>query len=444
MISYCLQLANNACATFNMLFTIPSTILFFGVAIFLTLRTRFIQFRGLPRFVHLLTHGFKRKSEHDAQGHVTTISSFHALFTAMASTIGMGNVVGPSVAIMVGGPGALFWLLTYIFFGAASKFTEVTFALATRVETPRGLIGGPMQYLRLIHPSLALWYTSVMIFLFMSWSSLQANTLASILKQENVSPLLVGLSLSVLVVMVLSGGVKRVGDVASKLVPLMFVLYVLFGFGILFRDPAALLHALKLIVSSVLHPSAALGGFAGASVLTAMQVGIYRSIFITEAGIGTSSIPHAMADTQRPTDQGLLALYSMASDAILSLLSGLMILVTGVWTTGAFRSTLIYEAFKNSAPLYGKYILLISVALFVITTVIGNTFNGAQSFASLTRSRWVKTYVGASALAICAGALLPVQFMWNVMDMLLTLVAIPNVIGLLVLSLSRSKTLEIE
>lgn len=434
---------NAFCLWFNTFFAIPSTIIFFAVAVILTIRTGFLQFRGLPRFISLLSGGVKRKQEHDAKGHVTTISTFHALFAAMASTIGMGNVVGPSVAIMVGGPGALFWLLVYIFFGAASKFTEVTLALYSRVETPRGIIGGPMQYLKLVSPRLAFWYTSVMIFLFMSWSSLQSNTLASVLSFEGVDPLLVGVTLALVTVVVLSGGAKRVGDVASKLVPLMFVLYVVFSLGILLRDIEKLRYAIQLVWRHAFSGSAPLGGFAGATLLQAMQAGIYRSILITEAGTGTSSIPHAMADTKSPVDQGLLAMFSMVSDAILSSLSGLMVLVTGVWLVGSFRSTLIYEAFKlNSSPL-GNYVLVGSIALFVITTVIGNTFNGTQSFASLTQSRWLKGYITLSALAIGAGALLPVQFMWNIMDVLMTLVVIPNLIGIVILAFKLPQVLRL-
>ena len=256
-------LADAFCLWFKTFFAVPATILFFVVAIILTLKTGFIQLRGVSRFLRLLSHGLKRKQEHDAKGRITTIGSFHALFAAMASTIGMGNVVGPSVAIMVGGPGALFWLLVYIFFGAASKFTEVTFALSTRVESARGLIGGPMQYLRLVHPFLALWYTSVMIFLFMSWSSLQSNTLASILQFESVPAVYVGIFLAAIVLLVLSGGAQRVGNFASKLVPLMFVLYVVFSVGILCSHMAALTQAITLIFHSIFNPASAVGGFAG-------------------------------------------------------------------------------------------------------------------------------------------------------------------------------------
>lgn len=435
---------NKACSEFNAFFAIPSTILFFGAAIYLTIRAGFLQFTGFPRFVSLLLNGFKREQEHDQKGRVTTISSFHALFAAMASTIGMGNIVGPSVAIMVGGPGALFWLLIYIFFGAATKFVEVTLAMRTRVETTSGLVGGPMEYLKLVSPFLARWYSVVMTLLFVSWSSLQSNTLASILGYQQVPAFYVGVLLGLIVLAVVGGGASRVGTVASKLVPVMFVLYVTFSSLILLASISSVIEAFKMIFSSAFSFAAPMGAFVGATVSTAMQQGIYRSIFITEAGLGTSSISHAMSDAKSPTDQGLLALFSMISDAILSLLSGLIVLVTGVWTTGFFRSTLIYEAFQVYAPVYGKYILLLSIGLFVLTTVIGNTFNGRQSFASLTSSIGANWYIRFSALAIFAGALLPVQFMWNVMDVLLTLVAIPNIVGLLIIAYKKPELIKIQ
>lgn len=442
MLTYIGCFLDNFCRTFNSFFAIPATILFFVVAVFLTFKTGFIQFRGFPRFIRIL-FGKEDDNAQSVRSSKSTISSYHALFAAMASTIGMGNVVGPSVAIMIGGPGALFWLLIYIFFGSATKFAEVTFAVATRKETPRGLIGGPMQYLSILSPYLSLWYSVIMIFLFMSWSSLQSNTLAAVLHFESISPLYVGVALASIALFVVTGGAKRVGDVASTLVPLMFVLYVSFALFIILANPAALFAAIKQVLHFAFTRSAGHGAFLGAGVMAAMQHGIYRSIFITEAGLGTSSIPHAMADVKHPVDQGLLALFSMASDALLATLSGLIVLVTGVWQTGIFRSTLIYEAFAVNAPWYGKYVLLISIGLFVVTTVIGNTFNGMQSLSSFASLRWVRAYVRITGLAIFAGALLPVQSMWNIMDVLLTLAAIPNVIGLVVLTLKFPDTLRL-
>ena len=284
-----------------------------------------------------------------------------------------------------------------------------------------------------------------MIFLFMSWSSLQANTLASVFSLEGVEPYYVGIVLACIMLFVISGGARRVGDVASALVPLMFVLYVLFSASILIINGGMIKQAIALVFSSAFTGAAAVGGFAGATILSAMREGIYRSIFITEAGLGTSSIPHAIADTKRPTDQGLLALFSMMSDALLVTLSGLIVLLTGVWHIGIFRSTLIYEAFKMHSPQLGKFVLLISITLFVVTTVIGNTFNGTQSFSALfRRSLWLRWYIRFTALGIVAGALLPVQSMWNIMDVLLTLVAIPNIIGLLILSFTHASVLRIK
>jgi len=418
---------------------LPIVILFFGTGIILTLMTRFAQIRAFPKFLKLITQGMGQKKEGNA------INSFHALFAAMATTIGMGNVVGPSLAIMVGGPGALFWLVVYIFFGSVIKFTEVTFALHTRIKTKEGkIIGGPMQYLRAVHPFLANWYNVLIIFMLVCWSSLQSNTLANILALEAVPHWVTGVGISVFAAIVLSGGAKRMGNMASKLVPFMFILYVGFVLIILCKDLGTLRNAILLVFQSVTTQAAALGGFAGASVFYAMRMGILRGILITEAGVGTSSIPHAMSDAQRPSDQGILAMCAMVADMVLSILSGLLILVTGVWIKGEFRSTLIYEAFRLHSPLFGKYILVISIGLFVLTTVVGNSFNGMQSFSALTHYRWVNVYIASVVAVIFFGALMPVPLIWEIADTLMVLVAVPNLIGLLVLAWRNSDVMRIE
>ena len=416
------------------LFSYPIVILFFGTGILLTIKTYFIQIRAFPRFITLITQGMQTQQTGNA------INSFHALFTAMATTIGMGNVVGPSLAIMVGGPGALFWLLVYIFFGSVIKFTEVTFALATRIKTEEGkIIGGPMQYLKVVSKFLAWWYSVVIILLMLGWTSLQSNTLASILALEDVPHWITGVALAVFAYVVLIGGAKRVGAMASKLVPFMFVLYVVFALLILFQDIGALHNAVTLVLQSITKPAAALGGFAGASVFYALRMGILRGILITEAGVGTSSIAHAMSDAQRPVDQGILAMCSMIADAILVTISGLLVLVTGVWIKGEFRSTLIYEAFRLNSPVVGKYILMLSVGLFVITTIIGNSFNGMQSFRALTRYRWTNIYIAFVVGIVFFGALMPVPLIWEIADTLIMLVAVPNLIGLLMLVFKKPK-----
>jgi AGCS family alanine or glycine:cation symporter len=415
----------------NDIISVPSTIFFFCVALFFTLKTRCIQIRAFGHFLSLVRAGLHYKKENKQ-----AINPFHAMFTAMATTIGMGNIVGPSLAIFVGGPGALFWLLFYTFLASSIKFVEVCFAVHTRIRDKDGtIIGGPMQYLKVVHPALGFWYMCVMVVLFTQWSSVQANTLSSIFAHDNCVPLwLIGVILMIIVYAVLSGGIERVGKISSNLVPIMFVMYVSFSLFVLFKDPLALWNALFLIKQSIFQPWAAIGGFAGVSLLTVMQQGIYRGIYITEAGIGTSAIPHAVADTKRPIDQGILALYSMASDALLCMLSGLLVLVTGVWLEGDFRSTFVYEAFRMQSPFWGGIILMCAISLFVVTTIIGNTFNGLQAFSSLFGHRHARWYLIISMIAVFLGTLLPVKAVWGIMDVLLVLAVIPNLVGIIILA----------
>lgn len=425
-------------------FALPCTIIFFGASILLTIKTGFLQIRGLPKFIALITHGISRKKRQGVEGEMRTMDSIHALFTAMATTIGTGNVVGPSLAIFMGGPGALFWLLLYIILGSAVKFTEVVFAIDTRIKTEDGhIIGGPMRYLEFVSPWLAVWYGLAMAMLMAGWSGIQANTLASILAHESVPAWGTGLFLAVFVWIVLKGGAQRVGNVASKLVPIMFVCYVTFALIILCKDFGALGNAFRLIWHGVFSPKAAFGGLVGISIFQVMRTGIYRGIFITESGLGTSSIPHAMADVQKATDQGLLAMFSAGADAFLSLLSGLLVLVTGIWMQGEFRSTLVYEVFKMHSPIVGRWILTLSIALFALTTVMGNSFNGRQSFAAITRFKWVKGYVLFTVILIFLGSLVRAQLVWEMMDTVLTFVAIPNLLGLIYLAYKKPEVLKV-
>ncbi len=420
----------------------PAVILFFGTSIILTFKTGFVQLRGWPRFFRLITKGVT-ESKDDKKG---TLNPFHALFAAMATTMGMGNVVTPSLAIMVGGPGALFWLLFYMFFGSVTKYAEVSFALETRKVLPDGFIkGGPIQYLRSVNRFFANWYGYLIIIMLVSWSGAQANTLANIFAIEGVPHWIVGLALSLFVLVALSGGARRVGEISSKLVPIMFVLYVIFSLSILARNPGAMMMAIKQMFQAAFTPAAAVGGFFGASIFRAIREGLFRGIFICEAGIGTSAIPHALADTKIPSDQGVLAMGSVAADALLSLLSGLLVLMTGIWQIGTFRSTLLYEVFKLNAPGIGQYILLISVSLFVLTTAMGNSFNGVQCFGILVNDNKIlmRAYMLFVVGFIFFGAMMPMRLLWTIMDTIVMLVAVPNLIGLLILAFRRGEVLKL-
>lgn len=424
------------CTRIDDLFAIPSTVLFLAVGIFLTFKTRFVQVRALPRLIKLLTRGI---AHHHSQKE-KMINPLHALLTAMSTTIGMGNIAGPSLAVIAGGPGALFWLVIYSFFGAVTKFTEVMLAMTLRKKLPDGsVLGGPTQYLKDVFPLLGMWYGGITVFLFAGWSGLQANTLANVFYLEAVPKWMTGLTLATVVFFVLLGGIRRIGEIASKLVPFMFVLYVSFALLVLLSDLTVLGHALKLIFRHVFTPCAAVGGFVGASVSMAMKTGIHRSIYITESGLGTSSIAHAMADTDQPRDQAILAMFSVIADMILSILSGLLVIVTGVWSRGQFTSTLVYEVFRDYSSDLGKWVLLLSITLFVLTTVIGNSFNASQSYAAFTKYRGMKFYYFILCLIMFAGALIEMPLAWKIMDILLVLVAVPHLIGLLYLSVKHTK-----
>lgn len=428
-------------SSINCFLSYPSLIIFLGTAIILTIKTGFLQVRGFKRFIQLVFSGIHEKKNES----VKTINPFHALFSAMATTIGMGNIIGPSIAISIGGPGALFWLIVYIILGSATKFVEVTFSVFTRSVTKSGdIIGGPTQYLRLISHPLAAWYGLVTMFLFTGWSSLQVNTLASIWAQEGIPHWISGLVAATILLAVVLGGVQRIGFVASRIVPLKFSVYVIFALFILLKNPWAIIAAIKLVISSIASPAAAAGGFLGATAFAVIREGIYKGIFITESGIGTSSIAHALSDVKNPSDQGILAMFSSIADIFLCTLSGFIALVTGVWTSGKLNNTLAYEAFKLHAPYGGNIVLAISILLFVITALIGNTYNGSQSFASFTRHKYVNVYFVFAALVAFLGALSDVPLLWQIMDVLLALVAIPNLIALLILSFKYSQVLTVK
>jgi len=421
---------------FNEYLSIPTIAIFCLVGIILTIKTKVPQIFALKKFCKLIFYGIPEKSS-DFKGAPKTISPFQALFTSMATTIGMGNIVGPSMAIAIGGPGALFWLILYIFIGAATKFTEVAFSVYSRsIATSGEIIGGPSQYLKLVSPFLGYWYAALTVVLFSVWSSIQVNTLSCICSLEGIPHWLSGLTTVLLLLFVVLAGVKRIGNVASKLVPLMCILYLSFACAILAKHISLIIPALKLVFAAAFNMQAVGGGLLMLPFLSAMKEGIYKGVFITEAGVGTSSIAHALSDVKKPVDQAVLSVFSSFTDIVLCLISGLLTLVTNVWLIpGKLSNTLIYEVFKEHSPLYGgPFVLIVSVFLFVITSLIGNTFNAGQSVAALTNHKYVKPYFIFAALVAFSGAIIPMPFLWNFMDIILSLIAFPNLVGIVILA----------
>ncbi len=420
----------------NYYLALPSALLLFVVAVWLTIYLKCIQLRALPRFFSLIRYGVQGKNSNSA-----AINPFYALFTAMSTSIGIGTIVGPSVAILTGGPGALCWLLFYTFFGSVTKFAEVTFAVHFRKEKNGFLVGGPMQYLATIVPWLGTWYAATTMFLFAGWSGLQANVIAEMLSVEYLPTWCTGLLLALFVFIMLQGGAERIGFFNSRLVPIMFTLYVSAGLLIVLQYRTLLYDTFALMITSIFSPMAPIGGFLGSSIMAAFCSGIYKGAFITEAGMGTASIPHAIANVQKPTDQGILAMMSVFVDTFLCLLSGLLILITGAWKTECVSNALMYQVFQQHFPVVGRPILIFSITMFVIGTILGNSFNGRQSFATITHDRWLLWYYLFVCCTIFFGAISNVPLVWAIMEVMLPLVAIPNVLGIVYLSLCHKKIL---
>jgi len=421
----------------NTLIGVPCAFLFFAVSLFLTFKLHIPQIYAFKRFITFVSSGLMRQKDSGK-----TINAFHALFTSMATSIGIGTIVGPSLAIVAGGPGALFWLLAYAFFGSVTKLVEVTFALAYRKKTIDGrILGGPAEYLKMVHPFLAYWYGFSTLFLFAGWSGIQSKALAEIGAQRGVPEWVTGLLLATVIFFVLLGGAQRVSAFASKLVPLMFCMYVTFSLFILISDLHAVVEAFNLVFNAIISPAAAVGGFLGATVYAALKEGTFKAVFITESGMGTASIAHSMSDVKHPIDQGILAMYSVAADAFLCLLSGLLVLTSGVWKQGIFSNTLVLQVFENKLPVIGPFFFITSVVLFISTTALGNSFNGGQSFATFTQYRWIRTYYAFAALVIFISSLIEVPIVWAIMDLVLPLVAVPNLIGLLILTIRNPSLL---
>lgn len=418
---------------------LPMTLLFLCIGIFLTLVLAFPQFRYFSKFTQIL----QQKNIHESQNN--SLSPIQALLTAMSTSLGMGSIAAPPVAIAIGGPGALFWLWVYAFFGGVIKFAEVTVALHFKEKTKEGMIlGGPATYLQAIWPWLGYWYGLITVFLFCAWSGLQTRTLAEIYAKVGISHSLTGLVMAIFIFYMLLGGAKRIADFASALVPTMCTLYLIASGVILLANFQAFILALQSIFIHAFTPAAAVGGFAGSSVFMAAREGIFKGVFVTEAGMGTSSIPHAMAQTDSPKHQGILAMYSILVDTFFCTLSGLVALITGVWKSGIVSNALIFDAFTLSFPNIGPVVLIICITLFVLTTALGNSFNGSKSFATFTNGKYITWYYLFACIMIFLGAITKTSTLWNGIEgILVPLIAIPNLLGVTYLIIKFKKELKL-
>lgn len=430
-------------------FLFLTTPLVLGVSLLLTIKTGFIQFRKLPYMLRLFfSLMLKRYVEKEKTG---TVRAHKALFTAMSTTIGISTIVSPVIAIRIGGPGAVLGFLLATLLGCAVNFTEVTFALSYRKHHPvKGVAGGPMQYLQdEIRPFVAKWYALFGFILLMAWSAAQANQLSEILN----SPLLggfriphwiTGLLLALLITVVLMGGIKRVASFSSKLVPLMFFLYVGGACWIVFSNLDKLPSIFHMVIDSAFAPQTFASGVTVGGVVSALRWGVFKGLHSNEAGVGTQTIPHSMAETDGAVDQGILAMVSTYSAGFICLLSCFVALVTETWLDPhlSLGINMVAASFQAYFSTIGVLIVVASALLFAFGTILGNSYNGSQCFIYLTKSRYLNAYYLATAGLIFVGCISDVAAIWSFVDYLLVPVLVPHILSIAYLSFKQGALLK--
>ena len=415
----------------------PMLIMIFGTGIFLMIGLRFMPILNLKRGFKLLWASREEKEANQGE-----ISPFNALMTSLSATIGTGNITGVATAIFIGGPGALFWMWITALIGMATKYAEAVCAVHYReVDENGSYLGGPMYYIKNGLGKKWLWLG----FLFALFGALasfgigntvQANSVAHALQTQFDIPLWVtGVVLLLLTGAVVLGGIKRIAHVAGKLVPFMAIAYVSAGMVVLISHFSQIPEALVLIVESAFTPVAATGGFAGATIMMAIQWGVARGIFSNEAGLGSAPIAHAAAKTNDPVRQGTIAMLGTFIDTIVVCsITGLAIVLTGVWTTGVKGAALTIAAFEQVMPEMGGVVVTLAQAVFAFTTILGWSVYGERCTEYLFGIRSVFIFRVLWILAVPIGAMGDLSFIWLLADTLNALMALPNLIALLLLS----------
>ena len=410
-------------------------VLILGTGLFLMVGLSFMPLRRIVSSFRLLWQSRSEKGEGD-------ISPFNALMTSLSATIGTGNIAGVATAIFLGGPGALFWMWCTALVGMATKYAEAVLAVKYREVDKKGNhIGGPMFYIKNGLKSHWAWLgTCFAVFGafagFGIGNTIQANSVADVLSNTfDVPHMVTGIVIAVLAALVLVGGIKRIGNVAGKLVPLMATAYVVSGLVILVLNYETIPSALALIFTHAFTPVAATGGFAGAAVWAAIRFGVARGIFSNEAGLGSAPIAHAAASTNSPVQQGSIAMLGTFIDTIIVCsITGLVIISTGAWKMGETGASLSSAAFELALPGIGGYIVAIGLSIFAFTTILGWSFYSEKCVEYLLGERAIVPFRVFWIAAVPIGATASLDFIWLVADTLNALMAIPNLIALILLS----------
>jgi alanine or glycine:cation symporter, AGCS family len=403
-----------------------------AVGVFLTIRLRFVQVLRFPEAVRSMT----ARSQAGASG---ALAPFQAFMTALAGSIGTGNIAGVATAIVKGGPGALFWIWVYGFLAMAIKFAEASLGLHYRVARGEQVLSGPMYYLRdgLKAPWLAWLFALIAgVACLFTTPFTQPNSVALVINSEfGVPKLAVGIVLAILTWLVIVRGVKSIGAAAEMLSPLKVGLYLTGGAVVIGSHITRLPEVLALVVREAFSTQAASGALFGLAMMNALRYGVARGVYANEAGYGTAAVAYGTAKSSHPEQQGLNAVMeAFIISFITSSISALAILLTDVWTSGATSSAAVAQAFNASMPTVGGWMVAVSVFLFGYTTLIGWSYYGEQFLEYLFGVRIVMPYRWVFCLLIPLGAVAEVEVVWAWGDVLNGLQIFPNVIGLVGLS----------
>ena len=409
----------------------PLIILLIGVGLYLTVLLKGVQFRA---FFHAFALIFKK--EKDGAG---DISHFAALMTALAATVGIGNIVGVATAITLGGPGAVFWMWMTGLVGMASKYSEILLAQKYRQKGVYGMRGGPMYYLKYgaNMPKLAVMFAVfTVIASFGIGNMTQANATATIFASKlGVDTFVSGFVMMVLTALVIIGGIKSIGRFTSFLVPLMILLYVGASLFVLGLNIDKLPEAFGLIFYHAFNPAAATGRFLGASIVAAMRYGIARGIFSNESGLGSAPIAGASARTKDPVKQALVGMTQTFIDTlVVCTMTALIILTAPVWKQGVSAGELTSLSFAHTLGDTGIFIVAVATALFAYSTLIGWSYYGERACEFLFGEKSVKVYKVFFVCVVMVGATSSLEAVWNFSDAANALMAIPNLIALILLS----------
>ena len=434
----------------NFIWGVPAMICIIGVGLYLSIRTRFLQIRKFP-YSMKVTLGRMMKKKEASDGALTP---FQAVCTALAATVGTGNVAGVAGAIAIGGPGAVFWMWISALLGMCTKFAEVTLAVHFRETNAQGdLVGGPMYYIKngldkKWHFLAYLFAAFGVLAVFGTGNATQVNTITtaidSALSSFNVLPadavnlvnLIIGVALAIIIALILIGGIKRIGNVTSKLVPFMAIMYIVLALGVIIFHIKSVPAVFASIIEGAFHPASVTGGVVG-SFFMSMKKGVSRGIFSNEAGLGTGSIAHACADTKKPVKQGFFGIFEVFVDTIIiCTMTALVILCSGVPVNygEAAGAELTIGGFT---AVYGNWVSIftaVAMCCFAFSTIIGWGLYGTRCIEFLLGSRSNMPFMVLYSLTAIVGATMNLGLMWSIAETFNGLMVIPNLIAVFLLS----------